>query len=90
MPSGKHKSRSMRRVFVRTPGGKNVLHYKKRKPNNAKCSCGAVLKGTARERPYKMKTMAKSKKRPLRPYGGNLCSKCMREKIIKNVRVGNK
>ncbi len=77
MPSGRHKSRSLRRVFVKTPGSRTVLHYKKRAPSKAKCSsCGAVLKGVARARPHKMQNMPKTKKRPQRPYGGVLCSKC--------------
>ena len=59
MVSGKHKSRTLRRVYVKTPGGRTTLHYKKRKPAKAKCgSCGAVLKGVARERPYKMKNLS--------------------------------
>ena len=87
MPAGRHKSRSLRRVFVRTPGGRTVLHYRKRKPKNAKCSnCGIVLRGVPRERPFKMKKMAKSKKRPSRPYAGVLCGKCMRALIIEKAR----
>ena len=84
MPAGKHKSRSMRRVYTKLPGSKVVIHYKKRKPSKATCAvCGAALSGVPRERPYKMQTMAKTKKRPSRPYGGVLCSKCMREKVKK-------
>jgi len=80
MPSGKHKSRSMRRVYEKKPGNAVSISYRKRKPSKAKCiKCGAVLKGVASERPYKMQNMAKTKKRPSRPYGGVLCSKCMRE-----------
>ena len=84
MPAGRQKSRSLRRVFRRTPGGNVRLYYRKRKPKAAKCaSCGAVLKGVPRERPSKMRNMAKTEKRPERPYGGVLCSKCMRKTIIK-------
>lgn len=87
MPAGKHKSRSLRRVYKRTPQGNVKLTYKKKKPSMAKCACcGGVLKGTLRERPYKMMKTAKSKKRPQRPYGGVLCSKCTRRKIIKSTR----
>lgn len=87
MPAGRQKSRTLRRVHRRTPGGRTVLHYKKRKPGKAKCgSCGKVLVGVPREREYKMRNMAKTKKRPERPYGGNLCSACMRAEIIKKVR----
>jgi len=86
MVTGKHKSRTFRRVFRKTPGGRVALHYRKRKPKKNRCSCGALLKGVPRERPYKMMTMAKTKKRPERPYGGVLCTKCMRKKIIEEAR----
>lgn len=87
MPAGRHKSRSMRRVYTKLPGSKVVIHYKKRKPSKAVCSeCGTALSGVPRERPYKMQTMAKTKKRPSRPYGGVLCSKCMRAKIKEKVK----
>lgn len=83
----KRKSRSLRRVFKRTPGGRTVVHYKPRKPGKAHCAkCGAVLKGVLRERPHKMRTMPKTKKRPSRPYGGVLCSRCMRQEIKRGVR----
>ena len=87
MPAPRLRSRSLRRVFRKVPGGRVSLHYKKRKPKSAKCgSCSAALKGVPRELPYKMRSMAKTKKRPERPYGGVLCSKCMRMKIIENAR----
>jgi large subunit ribosomal protein L34e len=87
MVSGKHKSRTMRKVFVRTPGAKTVVHYRKRKPAKAQCAgCGKELAGVPRERPYKMKTMTKTSKRPQRPFGGVLCSPCSRKEIIKRSR----
>ena len=83
-----HRSRSKRRVFVKTPGSKTVLHFRQRKPSLAKCgSCGTQLKGVPRELPAKMKNMPKSAKRPERPYGGFLCSACTRKKIITGARV---
>ena len=87
MPTGKHKSRTFRRVFVKTPGAKTVLHYKRRKPNKAHCAkCKKVLPGVPRELPYKMRNMAKTKKRPERPFGGVLCSSCSREHIKQQAR----
>jgi len=83
------KSRSLRRVKVKVPGGATRLVYKKRKPAKAKCkTCGAVLKGVPRENATKMKKMAKTKKRPQRPYGGVLCGGCMRKLMIKKSRSG--
>ena len=86
MPAPRHRSRSLRRVYVRIPSGKSIIHYKKRKPKIGHCAeCGAVLKGVIRELPSKMKKIAKTKKRPERPHP-NLCSRCMRRKIISEVR----
>ena len=86
MVRGMYKSNTLRRVEK-----KNVKHhktvYKKRKPEPAKCAiCGAELKGVPRERPFKMQTMAKTKKRPERKYGGYLCASCARKKIIEEAR----
>ncbi len=84
MPAPNKRSRSLRRVYTKLPGGRTTIHYKKRKPNKAKCgNCGDVLKGVTRETPSKMKNTPKTKKRPERPYGGVLCSKCSRE-LFKN------
>lgn len=81
------RSRTLRRVSRRTPGSRTTLQYRKRKPEKAKCGkCGEVLAGVPRERPYKMTRMAKTKKRPERPYGGVLCSACMRRKIVSESR----
>ena len=84
---GKTKSRTFRRIFVKTPGGKTVIHYEKRKPSKAHCAnCGNVLSGVPRERPFKMMKMGKTEKRPERPYGGMLCSRCMRLKIKESIK----
>ncbi len=86
MPRPSRRSRTLRRVFRRITKGVKLV-YEKRKPKSAHCSnCGAVLKGVPRERPYKMKNMPKSQKRPQRMFGGNLCSKCSRREIIKRNR----
>ena len=52
MPRQRYRSRSLRRVYVRTPGGRTVIHYEKRKSLPAKCAiCGAELQGVPRLRP---------------------------------------
>ena len=87
MPAPRLRSRSLRKLFRKVPGGRTSIHFKKRKPKAAHCAnCGAVLKGVPRELPYKMRQLAKTKTRPERPYGGMLCSKCMRLEIINRVR----
>ncbi len=87
MPRPSRKSKTLRKVKVRTPGKKTVTHYKKRQPGKATCTmCGDVLKGVANERPFRMKNIPKTKKRPERPYGGVLCSRCTRKTIVAKTR----
>ena len=87
MPAPRLRSRSLRKVFRKVSGGRVSLHYKKKKPKAAKCgNCGALLKGIPREFPFRMRSMAKTKKRPERPFGGVLCSRCMRQSIIEKAR----
>ncbi len=83
MTQGRQKSRTFRRIKITTPGGEHKIHYKKRKPETPKCAiCKIPLKGISRGRSRAMKNTAKSRKTVERPYGGNLCSKCMRS-IVK-------
>lgn len=82
MPKPSLRSRSLRRVKVKRPGGKHVIHYKKRKPSHAKCgNCGTKLSGIPRERPSQLTKLSKTEKKPTRPYGGNLCPSCTKETI---------
>jgi len=82
MVSGNKKSNTFREVRVKLPGGRNSIHYKRKKPDFAKCGeCGAKLQGVPRDVPYKIAKLSKSERKPTRPYGGNLCSKCTRAKI---------
>lgn len=82
----KQKSRTLRRVFVKTPGGITKIQYKKRKPKHAKCAiCKKPLHGVPRLIPSKFKNLPKSSKRSIRPYS-NLCSNCMRRTIIEKIR----
>jgi large subunit ribosomal protein L34e len=76
----------MRRVKVKTPSAKVVTHFRKRKNAKLTChKCGIVLAGT-KPATSKVAKMSKSEKRPERPYGGVLCSKCMRALFIKKAR----
>ena len=84
---GRFKARSKKLKYVKTPGGRTVVHYKKKKPGKAKCAgCGKQLAGTLHLAASKMKNLSKTKKKPTRPYGGYLCSACMRKKIISKAR----
>ncbi len=79
MPRGMFKSGRLRKIFVKTPGGRVKVHYRERKPSKAKCSsCKKQLAGVPREVASKMRNLPKTMKRPERPYGGVLCSACLR------------
>lgn len=82
-----YKSRTLKRIFVKVPGNTVKLHYRRAKPAKAKCAkCKKLLAGVPRELPLKMKNMAKSAKRPERPYGGALCSACTRRLLQQKAR----
>lgn len=77
----------MGKVKVRTPSGKVVIRFKKSKPSFAKCAvCGKTLHGIKRLGRVELRKLAKSKRRPERPYGGYLCSECSRETFREKVR----
>lgn len=84
----KHRTRTYRRVKVKTPGARLKIHYRKRKPKMAHCAhCKKELKGVPRDLPYKIRKLSKTKKRPERPFGGYLCSECMRKEIRQRFNI---
>ena len=81
------RSRSFKRKKIKTPGGELRTHYRKEKPSPAVCAnCKKPLHGVPRERPIDLGQFSRSKRRPERPYGGNLCSACTRQRIKAKVR----
>ncbi|MDP6293225.1 MAG: 50S ribosomal protein L34e [Candidatus Woesearchaeota archaeon] len=79
MVEGKKRSRTLRRVKVKTPGGKTITHYRMRKPGKAQCrDCGAYMAGIPHVIRSVLRNLTRSQKRPTRPYAGNLCGKCLR------------
>ena len=80
--------RSGKRKLVKTPGGR---YYYKRiadKPNYHVCAnCKGKLAGVPRGTTVEIRRMAKSERSPSRPYGGQLCSPCLRRQLIKAARA---
>ena len=77
--------RTKKRVKVRTPGGKLVWKFKKRKPSHTKCGkCGKKL-NRLRLSPDQFKKLCRTERRPERPFP-ELCPRCMREELKKRVR----
>ena len=86
MPKARLRNKTFRKVRVKVPTGVTT-HYKRRTPAKAKCAkCGKALLAVPNKIPSKMQNMPKTAKRPERPYGGNLCSKCMRIVIKEGIR----
>jgi len=77
----------MVKVKIRTPSGKVTIKNKDRKPGFAKCTvCGKQLHGLHKLTPTELRKLAKTKRRPERPYGGYLCSECSREVFRERAR----
>ena len=82
MPRPALRSRSYRKLKVRTPGGRQVNRYGKRRPSQSVCSgCKKPLAGTVRARPHGVRATPKTKKRPERMFGGALCPACAKTRI---------
>ena len=77
----------LRKIKVKLPGNRVKVVMRRAYPRIAVCGiCGSKLKGMPRLSTSKFRNLAKSEKRPNRPYGGNLCSACMRSEIKRMAR----
>ena len=91
MPRPSKRSTSLRKVKKKLPGGRVKHAYLKRKPKKAVCAVSRTpLPGVPQGRPYKVKKLSKTQRRPERPYGGVLGSKAMRDVMIKKARSEEK
>jgi large subunit ribosomal protein L34e len=88
MPRPMYRARSWRRISKRIPSGRAVVHYEKGKPGRARCAvCGAPLNGVPALRPVVLSKLAKTEKRPERPYGGVVCPKCLSRGLRNSIRA---
>ncbi|CAK9817522.1 60S ribosomal protein L34 [Anthophora quadrimaculata] len=77
------KDPKWRRV-VRTPGGKLVYQYLKKPKKIPRCGqCKDKLRGIQPARPMERSRMCRRKKTVKRVYGGVLCHKCVKERIVR-------
>lgn len=85
MPEKRYRTHAKRKRFVRTPGGKATVHHERRGSATASCaSCGTPLSGVPSG--LSVRGVAKSSRRPNRPFGGNLCPSCSRRALKESVR----
>ncbi|CAG0915644.1 unnamed protein product [Notodromas monacha] len=79
-----YNTASNRREVARTPGGKLVYLYKKKPGGHPKCGdCKTRLCGIIAARPREYSRISKTKKKVFRTYGGSLCHKCLRQRIVR-------
>ena len=83
MPRPSKRSRSLRRIYIKTPGGQNKILYKLRRPKKAHCAnCGKELHGMSNNVSSVIKNLSKSSKHPKRMFAGNLCFNCAKLEIL--------
>ncbi|CAK5031967.1 unnamed protein product [Meloidogyne enterolobii] len=79
-----YNTKSNKTKVVKTPGGRNVLHYRKKKGSIPKCGdTGVPLKGIKAARPRQLSKMTKRLKTVTRAYGGCLSAAAVRQRIIR-------
>lgn len=72
------RTRTRKKVKVRTPGGKTTTHFKRKKPGKATCGrCKKNLGGVPNKIPSENRALKSSQRTPSRPYAGVLCSNCL-------------
>merc|ERR1712154_158325 len=68
----------------KTPGGKLVYLYLKKFGTNPKCGdCKCDLRGLTAARPRQLSALSKRHKTVSRTYGGTVCHKCVRSRIVR-------
>ena len=84
------RSRSLRRVKRKVPGGRVSMQYKERKVGKPACGkCGDALLGMAHGTLSRVRKHKLSGRRPSRPYGGMLCSACARDAHVAKARASS-
>ncbi len=79
------RSRSLRRIWRKTPGGRTVVHYERRKKYIVRCFiCGTEINGIPRNKDVTRSN--KTFKRPERLFGGVLCPSCLALAIKSAIR----
>merc|ERR1712037_798233 len=79
-----YNPKSNKRKVVRTPGGKLVFQYLKKRPSVPKCPMtGLKLKGVTPATNQEKHRMSRRQKTVFRAYGGVLSHKAVREKIVR-------
>ncbi|MBI5229143.1 50S ribosomal protein L34e [Candidatus Micrarchaeota archaeon] len=82
------KRRWKRKVKRKSPSGKAIVFYKRRKPSHAVCAlCGSKLGGVPKGRPSEIGKLSLTEKRPERLFGGVLCHACCETVLKEKTRL---
>ncbi len=85
-----HRTRKLRRIKVKLPGGRIKIFYRKRRPKIAHCAnCKKQLHGIPRLIPSEFKKLPKSQRRPERIFSGQLCPTCLKKELINKFNTVN-
>ncbi|KAM3174018.1 hypothetical protein ACTXT7_011390 [Hymenolepis weldensis] len=80
----KHNLSDCAKLEVKTPGGKLVYIYQKKRGTFPKCGdCKCKLAGVKPSRPMDRTRMSKRLKTVSRTYGGSRCHACVRSRILR-------
>lgn len=83
MVNGRLKSKSLRKVQVRTLGSNNSTHYRQKIRSLPKCAVTKKpLRGIPRLTNRKFKKLNKSQKTVSRPFGGYMSHSALKTKIL--------
>ena len=88
----RYRSRvAYRKTQRKTPGGKTINQYIKRRPGVAICAiCKKPLHGLPRKNITEMQKTNRTSRTIQRPFGANLCSPCSREILRWRARIKHK
>ncbi|CAH2043130.1 unnamed protein product, partial [Iphiclides podalirius] len=79
-----YNTKSNQRRIVRTPGGRLVYQYVKKPKKIPRCGqCKSKLRGIQPARPAERSRLCYRKKTVKRVYGGVLCHKCVKQRIVR-------
>ncbi|MFX1511005.1 MAG: 50S ribosomal protein L34e [Promethearchaeota archaeon] len=86
MPPPVRRTKGQKTRKIKTPGARLATHYSRRGKNSVNCGiCKKPLQGISKGRISDIRSLSKSSKRPNRPYGGQLCSNCLKTAIEENL-----
>ncbi|KRX09194.1 hypothetical protein PPERSA_05863 [Pseudocohnilembus persalinus] len=81
-----YNTRSNKIRKVKTPGGRVIAQHTSKRNTLRRCvepGCEVVLGGLSNARSIALRNLSYRKRTVSRPYGGNLCGACVRERIVR-------